>query len=166
MQTVQESPLNLSLTLTELLKKDTIKFELIPEKKGLFLKHVEYQVTSEVSDFRGGIKVHPKSKNVLIIYPPSSYPRCRWACFFTEHIWRNVALHNLPSNGFSAVNGCRQNESKQLIKTSEIYIYTYKFWLKYTSPISIILLFPEKNSSCLNRDIYTDHYLCNIVLFY
>uniref|UniRef100_A0A673J091 PX domain-containing protein n=1 Tax=Sinocyclocheilus rhinocerous TaxID=307959 RepID=A0A673J091_9TELE len=47
MQSVQESPLNLSLTLAELLKKDTIKVELIPEKKGLFLKHVEYQVTSE-----------------------------------------------------------------------------------------------------------------------
>ncbi|XP_016425062.1 sorting nexin-8a isoform X1 [Sinocyclocheilus rhinocerous] len=47
MQTVQESPLNLSLALGELLKKDTIKVELIPEKKGLFLKHVEYQVTSE-----------------------------------------------------------------------------------------------------------------------
>ncbi|XP_067238542.1 sorting nexin-8a [Chanodichthys erythropterus] len=47
MQSVQESPLILSLTLAELLKKDTIKVELIPEKKGLFLKHVEYQVTSE-----------------------------------------------------------------------------------------------------------------------
>lgn len=47
MQTVQDSPLILSLTLAELLKKDTIKIELTPEKKGLFLKHVEYQVTSE-----------------------------------------------------------------------------------------------------------------------
>ncbi|XP_059414536.1 sorting nexin-8-like isoform X2 [Carassius carassius] len=46
-QSVEESPLNLSLTLAELLKKDTIKVDLIPEKKGLFLKHVEYQVTSE-----------------------------------------------------------------------------------------------------------------------
>ncbi|XP_052406514.1 sorting nexin-8-like [Carassius gibelio] len=46
-QPVEESPLNLSLTLAELLKKDTIKVDLIPEKKGLFLKHVEYQVTSE-----------------------------------------------------------------------------------------------------------------------
>uniref|UniRef100_A0A8C2HCA6 Sorting nexin 8a n=1 Tax=Cyprinus carpio TaxID=7962 RepID=A0A8C2HCA6_CYPCA len=55
MQSVQESPLYLSLTLAELLKKDTIKVDLIPEKKGLFLKHVEYQVTSErftVSVFR------------------------------------------------------------------------------------------------------------------
>ncbi|KAI7803331.1 sorting nexin-8a [Triplophysa rosa] len=47
MQLVQENPLILSLTLAELLMKDTIKVELIPEKKGLFLKHVEYQVTSE-----------------------------------------------------------------------------------------------------------------------
>lgn len=49
MQLVQENPLILSLTLAELLMKDTIKVELIPEKKGLFLKHVEYQVTSDVS---------------------------------------------------------------------------------------------------------------------
>lgn len=52
MQSVQESPLILSVTLAELLKKDTVKVDLIPEKKGLFLKHVEYQVTSEVSEFR------------------------------------------------------------------------------------------------------------------
>ncbi|XP_051995855.1 sorting nexin-8-like isoform X2 [Xyrauchen texanus] len=46
-QLAQENPLMLFLTLAELLSKDTIKVELIPEKKGLFLKHVEYQVTSE-----------------------------------------------------------------------------------------------------------------------
>ncbi len=28
-----------------------------------------------------------------------------------EQIWRNVALHHLLTNGSSAVNGCRQNES-------------------------------------------------------
>ncbi len=30
---------------------------------------------------------------------------------FLHQIWRNVALHHLLSNGCSAVNGCRQNES-------------------------------------------------------
>ncbi len=29
----------------------------------------------------------------------------------SEQIWRNVALHHLLTNGSSAVNGCRQNES-------------------------------------------------------
>ncbi len=28
-----------------------------------------------------------------------------------EQIWSNVALNNLLTNGSSAVNGCRQNES-------------------------------------------------------
>ncbi len=28
-----------------------------------------------------------------------------------EQIWRNVAFHHLLTNGSSAVNGCRQNES-------------------------------------------------------
>ncbi len=37
----------------------------------------------------------------------------------SEPIWRNLALYHyhLLTNGSSAVNGCRQNESKQLIKT-------------------------------------------------
>ncbi len=29
----------------------------------------------------------------------------------SEQIWRNVALHHLLTNGSSAVNGCRQNET-------------------------------------------------------
>ncbi len=33
-----------------------------------------------------------------------------------EQIWRNLALHHLLTNGSSAVNGCRQNESSKLIK--------------------------------------------------
>ncbi len=37
----------------------------------------------------------------------------------SEQIWRNLVLHHLLTNGSSAVNGCRQNEFKQLIKTSQ-----------------------------------------------
>ncbi len=29
----------------------------------------------------------------------------------SEQIWKNIALHHLLTNGSSAVNGCRQNES-------------------------------------------------------
>ncbi len=29
----------------------------------------------------------------------------------SEQIWRNLAFHHLLTNGSSAVNGCRQNES-------------------------------------------------------
>ncbi|KAJ6640474.1 hypothetical protein lerEdw1_013701 [Lerista edwardsae] len=47
MQTPQGSPLLLSHTLQDLLGKDTVQVELIPEKKGLFLKHVEYEVSSK-----------------------------------------------------------------------------------------------------------------------
>ncbi|XP_061159454.1 sorting nexin-8a [Syngnathus typhle] len=46
MQPAQRDPLTLSLDLDRLLKRDAVKVELIPEKKGLFLKHVEYMVTS------------------------------------------------------------------------------------------------------------------------
>lgn len=47
MQPAQDDMLTLAQTLETLLAKDTVQVELIPEKKGLFLKHVEYQVTSQ-----------------------------------------------------------------------------------------------------------------------
>ncbi len=34
--------------------------------------------------------------------------------FSSEQIRNNLALHPLLSNGSSAVNGCRQNESKNI----------------------------------------------------
>ncbi|KAI3359157.1 hypothetical protein L3Q82_002690 [Scortum barcoo] len=43
MQPAQEDALTVSQTLDKLLARDTVQVELIPEKKGLFLKHVEYQ---------------------------------------------------------------------------------------------------------------------------
>ncbi|KAM8765076.1 sorting nexin-8 [Rhynchonycteris naso] len=47
MQMPQGNPLMLSHTLQELLARDAVQVELIPEKKGLFLKHVEYEVSSQ-----------------------------------------------------------------------------------------------------------------------
>nr|DBA19456.1 TPA: hypothetical protein GDO54_015292 [Pyxicephalus adspersus] len=47
MEGTQGSPLMLKYTLQELLGHDTVQVELIPEKKGLFLKHVEYEVSSQ-----------------------------------------------------------------------------------------------------------------------
>nr|XP_010964776.2 sorting nexin-8 [Camelus bactrianus] len=47
MQMPPGNPLLLSLTLQELLARDVVQVELIPEKKGLFLKHVEYEVSSQ-----------------------------------------------------------------------------------------------------------------------
>ncbi|XP_057716874.1 sorting nexin-8a [Corythoichthys intestinalis] len=46
MQPAQEDELTLSLNVDGMLEGDAVKVKLIPEKKGLFLKHVEYQVTS------------------------------------------------------------------------------------------------------------------------
>ncbi|XP_036913830.1 sorting nexin-8 isoform X2 [Sturnira hondurensis] len=47
MQMPQGNPLLLAHTLQELLARDSVQVELIPEKKGLFLKHVEYEVSSQ-----------------------------------------------------------------------------------------------------------------------
>ncbi|XP_043567747.1 sorting nexin-8-like [Chiloscyllium plagiosum] len=41
------NPILLSMTLQDLLHVDTVQVELIPEKKGLFLKHVEYELSSQ-----------------------------------------------------------------------------------------------------------------------
>lgn len=47
MQMPQGNPLLLSYSLQDLLARDTVQVELVPEKKGLFLKHVEYEVSSQ-----------------------------------------------------------------------------------------------------------------------
>uniref|UniRef100_A0A803K557 Uncharacterized protein n=1 Tax=Xenopus tropicalis TaxID=8364 RepID=A0A803K557_XENTR len=47
MQSAQGNQLILPYTLQEILGRDTVQVELIPEKKGLFLKHVEYEVSSQ-----------------------------------------------------------------------------------------------------------------------
>ncbi|XP_072609402.1 sorting nexin-8 isoform X2 [Vulpes vulpes] len=56
MQMPQGNPLLLSYTLQELLARDTVQVELIPEKKGLFLKHVEYEVSSQGGHSARGVK--------------------------------------------------------------------------------------------------------------
>ena len=43
------NPNVLGYTYQELLDFDSVKVELIPEKKGIIIKHVEYEVTSRVS---------------------------------------------------------------------------------------------------------------------
>ncbi len=53
------------------------------------------------------------------IYSLSGHPRCRWVCFFIRKDLNNFALHHLRNSGSSAVNGCRKNESKQLVKTPQ-----------------------------------------------
>ena len=42
------NPAKLNLTYTDICNIDSIEVNLVPEKKGIFLKHVEYQVTSKV----------------------------------------------------------------------------------------------------------------------
>ncbi|ESO94914.1 hypothetical protein LOTGIDRAFT_175283 [Lottia gigantea] len=43
----QKNPNVLGLNYSDLCNLDTVKVELVPEKKGLILKHVEYEVTSQ-----------------------------------------------------------------------------------------------------------------------
>uniref|UniRef100_A0A4W3IHS7 Sorting nexin 8a n=1 Tax=Callorhinchus milii TaxID=7868 RepID=A0A4W3IHS7_CALMI len=43
----QANPILVCRSLPELMAIDTVEVELIPEKKGLFLKHVEYEVSSQ-----------------------------------------------------------------------------------------------------------------------
>lgn len=45
----ERTPNVLGYSYLDLCSIDTVKVELVPEKKGLILKHVEYEVTSQVS---------------------------------------------------------------------------------------------------------------------
>ena len=44
----EKNPNVLSYTYKDLVAMDSITIDLVPEKKGLLLKHVEYEVKSEV----------------------------------------------------------------------------------------------------------------------
>ena len=43
-----EDPSVLNVSYDELCTYDTIEVDLMPERKGIFLKHVEYEVNSKV----------------------------------------------------------------------------------------------------------------------
>ncbi len=63
--------------------------------------------------------VHSTMKMCLKCTHPKACQQVHNFIFLLEQIWRNLALHHLLTNGCFAVNGCRQNESPQLKKTSQ-----------------------------------------------
>ena len=44
------NPSKLNLTYTDVCNIDVIEVNIVPEKKGVFLKHTEYQVSSKVKN--------------------------------------------------------------------------------------------------------------------
>ena len=46
----ENNPTMLSFTFEELCAFDTVSIELMPEKRGILLKHVEYEVSSQVNE--------------------------------------------------------------------------------------------------------------------
>lgn len=64
----EKNPTVLGYTYSELCDLDTVKVELVPEKKGMILKHLEYEVTSRVSYFCVPILKYI----ILIVYVLSS----------------------------------------------------------------------------------------------
>ncbi len=59
------------------------------------------------------------------------YPWYRCVISSWEKIWRNVAFHHMLTNGSSAVNGCRQNDSQ----------HHNKQWFKDKKNISMMDLY-------------------------
>uniref|UniRef100_A0ABD2XL46 Uncharacterized protein n=1 Tax=Trichogramma kaykai TaxID=54128 RepID=A0ABD2XL46_9HYME len=58
-------PTNLNLSYSEICDLDTLEINLVPEKKGIFLKHVEYQVTSKVGTKKSVQKIVSTTKFFL-----------------------------------------------------------------------------------------------------
>ncbi len=58
----------------------------------------------------------------------------------SEQIWRNVALHHLLTNGSSAVNGCRQNESP-----NSWLKHKYNLQVMHTTPVHQL----KRKAGCL-----------------
>ncbi len=67
---------------------------------------------------------------------------------FHHQIWRNVSLHHCLSNGCSAVNGCRQNES--LIKTVHQLM---SFYLKTKAETNTSRFFKLKYKSIITSGV-------------
>ncbi len=74
--------------------------------------------------------VHLKLKFAKI-YSPSGHSRCRWVCYFIG----NIALHHLLTNGSSAVNGCRQNESPTYKNITVIHMTPVHQLMSYSIPV-------------------------------
>ncbi len=55
--------------------------------------------------------VHTKMRSSCKCTHPQCFQDVDEFVSSSEQIWRNVSLHHLLTNGSSAVNGCRQNES-------------------------------------------------------
>lgn len=63
-QHLKENPSNLSLSYADITQLDTISVELVPEKKGIFLKHSEYVVSSR----KFGAKVTRRYNDFVALY--------------------------------------------------------------------------------------------------
>ncbi len=82
--------------------------------------------------------VHPKMKILkLKLKLTVGHPRCRWISSSSEQIWRNYAFDHLLTNGTSAANRCRQNESPNC-------------WSKHYNNPQVIYTTPVHQISCLD----------------
>lgn len=63
-QHLKANPSNLGLSYTDITQLDTISVELVPEKKGIFLKHSEYIVSSR----KFGSKVTRRYNDFVALY--------------------------------------------------------------------------------------------------
>ncbi len=96
----------------------------------MFMRDLFFQCSLNQIFFGGGVNffwvnypfkgvVHSTMKMCLKCTHPKACQHVHNFIFLLEQIWRNLALRHLLTNGCFAVNGCRQNESPQLKKTSQ-----------------------------------------------
>ncbi len=71
-----------------------------------------------------------------LLYTSTLRPAEMQVSLFLLHIWRNSALNHLLSNGCSAVNGCRQNESPNS--------WSKKSQVIHTTPVHQLILRSKK----------------------
>ncbi len=78
-------------------------------KEGERAASQNHSLTTFTSTLKG--IVHPKKKICWKSTRPQAIKDVDESVSSSEHIWRNLALRHLFTNGSTAVNGCRQNES-------------------------------------------------------
>lgn len=91
-QHLKENPSNLALSYNDIAQLDTISVELVPEKKGIFLKHSEYAVSSR----KFGSKVTRRYNDFVALYEllisRFPYRYFKFQCFATIFFLNDVIV--------------------------------------------------------------------------
>lgn len=96
----------LGLNYSELNELDSVKVDLVPEKKGVILKHVEYNVTSQVGLHIIASYIRtPTSSYIHIIHKHHTYASYPKTCGISPHVGLSILFLRASYRGLGTSVG-------------------------------------------------------------